>query len=92
MTRKTAKHLVIDSNIRCQKIYPIETSKKQLSELKTVAFKLTRDQAVHLAVTLLAASRNWDEIDLTGFRFSKRKSDGTYIITVTSKPAPETSS
>jgi len=38
MARKTAKNLVIDSNIRCQKLYPVETSKKQLSELKTVAF------------------------------------------------------
>lgn len=90
MKRKTAKNLVIDSNIRAKKIYPIETSVKQLIELKTVAFKLTRDQAVHLAITLLAASRNWDEIDVTGFRFSKRSSDGTYIITVTSKPAHET--
>ena len=90
MPRKTAKNLIIDSNIRCQKIYPIETSKKQLSDLKTIAIKLTKDQAIHLATTLLAASRNWDEIDLTGFRFSKRKSDGTYILTVTSKPAAET--
>ncbi len=45
---------------------------------------MTRDQAVLLARVLLAVSQEWDEIDVTAYRFERRKSDGTYHITVTS--------
>ena len=84
MPRQAASHLKIPPNIRCQKVTPKKGSKKQLPELKTVGFTLSKEQAVHLAITLLAASRNWDTIDVTAYRFNKRKSDGTHIITVTS--------
>ena len=84
MPRKAASDLRVDSNIRADRVYPIEGSKKTLNELKTVALRLNKDQAIHLATTLLVAARNWEKIDLTAFRFNKRKSDGTHIITVSS--------
>lgn len=83
MPRRAASHLKIDSPIRCQRVYPVEGSKKDLTNLKTVGLRLTKDQAVHLAITLLAASRNWEMIDVTAYRLDRRK-DGTHHITVTS--------
>ena len=49
-----------------------------------MGIKLSRDQAIHLSRVLLAVSQEWDEIDITAYRLKKRKSDGTYQITVTS--------
>lgn len=86
--RRTATSSIkIDPNVRCLRIYPVEdnqNSTKTITELKTVGLKLSREQAVHLARVLLAASQEWDEIDITGWRIYKRKSDGTYNVTVTS--------
>ena len=84
MPRKSPKSINIDPNVRCQRIYPVEGTSKNVSDLKTVGFKLTREQAVHFARVLLAVSQEWDEIDITGYRFDRRKLDGTYRITVTS--------
>ncbi|MGB4069061.1 MAG: hypothetical protein WBK08_13605, partial [Nitrospira sp.] len=65
-------------------------SRKSAPELKTIGIKMTREQALHLARVLLAVTQEWDEIDVTAYRFDKRKSDGTYHITVTSfRPADE---
>lgn len=44
---------------------------------------MTSDHAIHLARVLWAASQEWDEIDITGFRFDRRKSDDTYSLTIT---------
>jgi hypothetical protein len=65
-------------------VYPTEKSKRLISDLQTVGLVLTRDQAVHLARVLLAAAQDWNKIDVTAYRFGKRKTDGTYQITVTS--------
>jgi hypothetical protein len=81
--RKSEKSLTIDQNVRCQRIIPVEGSAKQTAELHTVGFTLTKDQAIHLARVLLAATQEWDTIDITGFRLQKR-SDGTFPVTVTS--------
>jgi hypothetical protein len=83
MPRKSVKSLTIDQNVRCQKIYPVEGTLKTTAELKTVAFALTKKEAIHLARVLLAATQAWDDILVTGFRMQKR-GDGTYPITVTS--------
>lgn len=45
---------------------------------------MTREQAVDLAPVLLAAAQEWCEVEITGFRLKKRKSVGTFPITVTS--------
>jgi hypothetical protein len=63
--------------------YTVEGTSKQIEDLKTVGFKLTAEQAIHLARVLLAVSQEWSEIDVTAWRFAKRKRDGTYTITVT---------
>lgn len=59
-------------------------TKKIVEDLETVGFKLTQSQAIDLARVLLAVTQDWQEIDITGFRLEKRKSDGTSRITVTS--------
>jgi len=90
MARKSPKSIIIDPNVRCQRIYPIEGTDRNVSELKTIGIKLSRDQVIHLARVLLAVSQEWKEIDITGYRFERRKLDGTYHLTVTShRPADE---
>ncbi len=88
--RNSPTAISIDPNVRCLRVYPVEDSRKSVPELKTIGIKMTREQAVHLARVLLAVTQEWDEIDVTAYRFDKRKSDGTYHITVTSfRPADE---
>jgi hypothetical protein len=88
--RNSPTAISIDPNVRCLRVYPVEDSRKSAPELKTIGIKMTREQALHLARVLLAVTQEWDEIDVTAYRFDKRKSDGTYHITVTSfRPADE---
>lgn len=82
MARKSATAVTISPKLRCNRIYPIPGTKKTVAGLKTVGFKLTRDQAINLARVLLAVSQSWSTVDVTAFR-SKRFSDGTFPITVT---------
>ena len=84
MSRQSSTSITIDPNVRCQRIYPTEDTPKRIEDLKTVGVKLTGDQAIHLARVLLAVAQDWEEIDITAYRFEKRQSDGTYHITVTS--------
>jgi len=84
MPRRSPRSIIVNPNIRCLRIYPTEDTKKDLKDLKTVGIKLTKDQAIHLARVLLAVTQDWDIIDITAYRFERRKSDGTYHITVTS--------
>jgi len=83
VARKSPSSIAIDPNVRCSRIYPIEDTVKDVKDLKTIGIKLNKDQAIHLARVLLAVSQEWDEIDITAYRFEKRKKDGTYHITVT---------
>jgi hypothetical protein len=87
--RRTTTSIKINPNVRCLRIYPVEDhpdNTKTIAELKTVGIKLSREQAIHLARVLLAAAQEWDEVDVTAWRVYKRKSDGTYNVTVTAKP------
>jgi hypothetical protein len=88
MARRSAKSVKIDTNVRCNRVYPVEETNKNVRELKTVGMKLSKDQAIHLARILLVVSQEWDEIDITAYRL-KRRSDGTYQITVTSYQSQE---
>ena len=83
MRRQSAKQFGVDSNVRCTQVYPVFGSNKPVSSLKTVGLKLTREQAIHLAQVLLAASKEWLEIDITAFR-EPLKSELAHRITVTS--------
>ena len=96
MARKSVKSLTVDQNVRCQRIIPVEDSQNTPCSGKhsarwtgkTIALHLTKDQAVHLARVLLAATQEWNEIDVTAFRL-QRRADGTYPVTVTSAESPE---
>jgi hypothetical protein len=81
--RKSVRSVTIDPNLRCQRVYPVQGTGKSVEELTTVGFRLTREQAISLARVLLAVSQDWRNVDITAFR-SKKRSDGTFPITVTS--------
>jgi len=66
------------------RIYPTENTRKTIADLQTVGFHLSCEQAIHLARVLLAVTQDWKEVDITGYRFERRRRDGTYSITVTS--------
>lgn len=89
MARKSSSSIRVDPNVRCQRIYPVEETNKNVRDLKTIGIKLSRDQAVHLARVLLAVSQEWEEIDITGYRLERRKTDGTYHLTITSFRPPD---
>ena len=84
MSRKSPGQIKIKGNVKCLRVYPTENTKKNVEELKTVGIKLSKEQAIHLARVLLAASQDWEEIDITAYRFEQNKTDGTYYVTVTS--------
>lgn len=85
MTTISPKSITIDGNVRCKEISPKKDYEESLDQLTTVGFVLTKDQAIHLARVLLAASQDWDTIYVTGFRLTRRQRDGTFEITVTTK-------
>lgn len=82
MARKSATSVTISPKLRCERVYPVTGTKRTAEELKTVGFRLSCDQAINLARVLLAVSQDWTSIEVTAFR-SKRFSDGTFPITVT---------
>jgi hypothetical protein len=84
MSRRSAKAVTINANVRCQRIYPVAGSSKTIEDLDTVGFKMSRTQAIDLARVLMAVTQDWEIIDVTGFRLKQRKSDGTFPITITS--------
>lgn len=84
---KTTKKLSVKSNLSALRVYPKPGTKRTIENLSTVAIVFNRQQAVSLATRLLIASEAWDKIAVTGFRLKPRKSDGHYIVTVTS-PGP----
>ena len=83
--RRAPTSIAIDPNIRALRVYPVEGTKRDLSDLQTVGIKLSREQALHLARVLLAVTQDWDEVEITAKRMERRKSDGTFPVTVTSR-------
>ena len=81
MTEIAARYTV-DPNIRCTLIYPMEGAKCDINKVEMVGFRVTRDQAIDLARVLLAVTRDWEEIAITGYRFQRRLADDTYPVTV----------
>jgi hypothetical protein len=82
MSRKTIREIKVETNLRCNRVYSVEQSSKELSNLQTIGIKLTQKQAIELSRALLLASQDWDEMEITGYRFNKR-SDNTYPLTLT---------
>lgn len=85
MARKSVASITVNPNLRCQRVYPTENYNHPISALKTVGLKLSSDQAIELARALLAASQDWDEVEITAYRLTPRKIDRTYHITITSR-------
>jgi hypothetical protein len=83
--RQSASAVRVDTNVRCLRIYPTEGTKRTVSDLQTIGVRLTKEQAIHLARVLLVVTREWDEVDITAYRFRKREGDGTYRLTITNQ-------
>lgn len=82
MPKGPITHLSIDTHVRCQAVYPDAHASQVPPDLKTVGVKLTREQALHLARVLLAATQEWDTVELVAHRFEPRRSDGTFLLSV----------
>ena len=81
----TVAAIGINTNLRCQRIYPVEDERshgKTLAQLKTVGITLTRDQALHMARLLIVATQEWERVTVTAFRRKSRRT-GTYPLTIT---------
>ena len=85
LKRQSASVISVDTNVRCLRVYPTEDTKRTVSDLQTVGIRLTKEQAVHLARILLVVTQEWEEVDITAYRFEKRQEDGTFRLSVTSQ-------
>ncbi len=83
--RQSASAIKVDTNVRCLRIYPTEDTKRTVSDLQTVGVRLTKEQAIHLARVLLVVTQEWDAVDITAYRFEKRRTDETFRLTITSQ-------
>lgn len=84
MKRQSPRAISVDGNVRCNRIYPTEDTKRTVTDLQTVGIRMNKEQAIHLARVLLAVTQEWDAIDITAYRLRRRQEDGTYMVTVTS--------
>jgi hypothetical protein len=85
LKRQSAGAINVDTNVRCVRIYPTEDTRRTVPDLQTIGIRLTKEQAVHLARVLLIVTQEWDEVDITAYRFEKRREDGTFRLTITSQ-------
>jgi hypothetical protein len=81
MPKKPLTSLTIDTHIRCLQVFPKE-SEAAYTKLETMGVKLSREEALHLARAILAATQEWKEVELVVHRFDKRKVDNTYLLSV----------
>ena len=81
MSKQTVsvKSVKNSSMVGVEKLYPIETYDKVGKEHKSIAIKLTKQQAIELATDLLIGAKEWDELFVTGFKQTKP------YVTVTSR-------
>jgi hypothetical protein len=92
----TAGRVTVDGNVRCERIVPVEDKENtpcpanhgRIWKRATVAIRLNKEQAIHLARVLLAMTQDLNEIWITGFRYQRRK-DETYPVTVTGPGSAE---
>jgi hypothetical protein len=81
MPKKPLTSLTIDTHVRCLQVFPKE-KEAAYKDLATMGIRLSRDEALHLARAILAATQEWEEVELVVHRFDKRKSDNTYLLSV----------
>jgi hypothetical protein len=85
LKRQSASSVSVDTNVRCLRVYPTEDTKRTVADLQTAGIRLTKEQAIHLARVLLVVTQEWDEVDVTAYRFEKRQEDSTFRLTITSQ-------
>jgi hypothetical protein len=85
--RQSASAVTVDPNVRCLRVYPTEGTKRTISDIQTAGIRLSKEQAIHLARVLSAVTQQWDEVDITAYRFEKPQEDGTYRLTILSQVA-----
>ena len=85
LKRQSASAVSVDTNVRCLRVYPTEDTKRTVADLQTVGIRLTKEQAIHLARVLLVVTQEWNEVDITAYRFEKRQEDSTFRLTITSQ-------
>lgn len=81
MPKKSLTSLSIDMHIRCRQIFPPE-NEAAYKNMETMGVKLSREEALRLARAVLAATQDWQEVELVVHRFDKRPSDRSYLLTV----------
>jgi hypothetical protein len=81
MPKKLLTSLTIDTHVRCRQIFPQE-KEAAYKDLVTMGVRLSREEALHLARAILAATQEWEEVELVVHRFDKRTSDNTYLLSI----------
>lgn len=81
MPKKSVINLNIDLRGRCLQVFPPPEA-EAYRDLTTMRFRLNREQALHLARAILAATEEWEEVEIVVHRFERRRSDGAFLITV----------
>ena len=56
--KKPFTSLTIDTHVRCRQIFPQEKA-AAYKELETMGVRLSREEALHLARAILAATQEW---------------------------------
>jgi hypothetical protein len=96
----TLKNIAAKRTLHCGQVVPIadptptrasscSANHSRAWKGRTIAFNLTKDQAVELATGLLVAAQEMEQIWVTAFRATKRK-DGTHPLTITGSYPEET--
>jgi hypothetical protein len=81
MSAKTSTSITLDPQARSKRL---SKTPKPGADLKSIAITISREQATQLAKALMDASQEWNEIDIHGYRPSKRQTDKskTYHLTI----------
>lgn len=81
MPKKSFINLDVDLRCRCLQVFPPPEA-EPYQELANFRFRLTREQAYQLARALLAATQEWEELEIVVHRFERRPSDGAFLVSV----------
>ncbi len=81
MPKKSIINLGVDLRCRCLKVFPPPDA-EAYRDLATLRFRLNREQAYQLARALLAATQDWEEVEVVVHRFERRPRDGAFLVSV----------
>lgn len=81
MPKKSIINVGVDLRCRCLEVFPPPEA-EPFRELATFRFRLNREQACQLARALLAATQEWEEMEVVVHRFEGRRRDGAFLVSV----------